>query len=123
MERFVHAAWFSPEVFAVYILGIGGFLLGLLEMAARNAGRKRLWTAACAACTGGMALLAAAALYNHQTSASWLPPLLVAVVGAVLLVARLPNAARVWQGVQWLARNRALQWPVLLFAGPCAGLA
>jgi hypothetical protein len=119
----VHAAWFSPELFPVCILGFGGFLLGLLEMVARTARRKRLWTVAFAVCTAGLALLAGAAVYDRQPPAIWLPPLLLGTVGAVFLVVRLRYAARAWHGVQWLARKRALQWLVLLFAGPCAGLA
>jgi hypothetical protein len=119
----VHAAWFSPELFPVCILGFGGLLLGLLEMAVRTAPPKRLWTTAFAVYTAGMVILAADAVYDQQTPAFWLPPLLLGAVGTVFLVARLPYTGKAWHGVQWLARKRALQWLVLLFAGPCAGLA
>jgi hypothetical protein len=117
------AAWFPPEIFSVCFLGVAGFLMGLLEMAARTGRRKRLWGSLAALCTAAMLLLAGAASYYGQAAAIWLPPLLLAAVASLLLVCRLPCAGGLRQTSQCLARKRLVQGVVLLFAGPCAGLA
>src|SRR5207245_9203995 len=118
-----HAAWFPPEIFSVCILGVAGFLMGLLEIATRTGRRQRLWGSLAALCTGVLALLAGAAFYCGQAAAIWFPPLLLAVIAVPLLVCRLPYARSLWPAIQCLARKRLVQWAVLLFAGPCGGLA
>src|SRR2546428_3386860 len=88
-RKTLHAAWFPPEIFSVCILGVAGFLMGLLEIATRTGRRQRLWGSLAALCTGVMALLAAAAFYCGQAAAIWFPPLLLAVIAVPLLACRL----------------------------------
>src|SRR5207302_3896685 len=87
-EEMESVSWFEPDVFAVGVLGLGGILMGLLEIAAQASLPKHIWSIAASCFAAMLAAFAAGAFQFGQTSRIWVPPLALASLGFALRVAR-----------------------------------
>jgi hypothetical protein len=105
----------QPNFTSVVVLGFGGTLLGV---AALFLGAWRRWGRASAAAALALAAAGAAAAAARLAQPFWLPPLALAAVWGLFLLARGPAPAWLGRRALWLVGRPRLQWGLLLLASP-----
>jgi hypothetical protein len=116
----MNLAALQPDFPSVVVLGFGGTLLGC---AALLLGHWCRWGRAPAAAALALAAAGTAAAAARLPQPFWLPPLALAAVCGLFLLARGPLPARLGRAALAVARRPALQWGLLLLASPVLMLA